>query len=340
MCNILLIILLFILIIISTFAVKNKCNNYVENMTSLTNEKQKVFSDNEPIELTTLPKCVKNINVDYGLNINTINSDGVSVNQYINDPLINTIEVDNKNYNLVKVEWRKTNFTINNKPVGLSLHLIHSDYQSINNFIIIIPLDLNNLDTINNTSQPVNNISQPVNNISQTVNNLDTNDTNDTNLDTSLDTDIIQTESFKNIFYKKMNKFFKKYNPLLDNITKDIKKDIKKDIEKNIEKLKNKFNLSINYKRKYNIKNININSLIKKDDIPVYECCKNTIGHIIRMNLCQLKTIIENNDNYYIIQDANGNTNLIAEPNIFNEDAGLLIRSSIESDNNLIYVKP
>jgi len=365
MCNILLIILLFLLIIISTFSVKNKCNNLVENMTSSTNknmisstnknmtsstnennnyenssffkanfsEKIEFFSDNEPIEITTLPKCVKNINVDYGLNINTINNDGISINQDINDPLIHTIEVDNKNYNLVKVEWRKTNFTINNKPIGLSLHLIHSNYQSINNFIIIIPLDLNNLDDIN----------------------LDDTNLDDTNLD---DTNDI-TESFKNIFYKKMDNFFKKYNPLKDinkeislkditrniplkDITKEINninKDIK-NINKDIKKLKNQFNLSISYKRKYDIKNININSLIKKDDIPLYECCKNTIGNIIRMNLCQLKTIIENNDNYYIIKDQNENTNLITEPNIFNEDNGLLIRNYIESDNNLLYIKP
>ena len=39
----------------------------------------------------------------------------ISINHDINDPLIHTIEVDNKNYNLVKVELRKTNFTINNK---------------------------------------------------------------------------------------------------------------------------------------------------------------------------------------------------------------------------------
>jgi hypothetical protein len=391
MCNILLIILLFLLIIISTFSVKNKCNNFVENMTSSTNEnmasstnknmasstnenmasstnnfnknnnyenssffkanlleKIEFFSDNEPIEITTLPKCTKNINVDYGLSINTINNDGVSINHDINDPLIHTIEVDNKNYNLVKVELRKTNFTINNKQIGLTLHLIHTDYRSINNFIIIIPLDLNNLDQNNNILDDTN--------LDDT--NLDDTNLDDTNLDNT-NLDDTTTESFKNIFYKKMDNFFKKYNPLKDinkeislkditrniplkDITKEINninKDIK-NINKDIKKLKNQFNLSISYKRKYDIKNININSLVKKDDIPIYECCKNTIGNIIRMNLCQLKTIIENNDNYYIIKDQNENTNLITEPNIFNEDSGLLIRNYIESDNNLLYIKP
>jgi hypothetical protein len=342
MCNILLIILLFLLIIISTFSVKNKCNNFAENFIENISysEKQTVFSDNESIEITTLPSCIKNINVDYGLNINTINSDGVSINQDINDPLIHTIEVDNKNYNLVKVEWRKTNFTINNKPIGLSLHLIHSDYQSINNFIIIIPLDLNNLDTNLNNSQNNTNINNTILDETNDETNDTTNDiTNDTTNDTSQD--IIQTESFKNIFYKKMDKFFKKYNPVIDNITKNISlKDIK-NINKDIKKLKNKFNLSINYfKRKYDIKNININSLIKKDDIPIYECCKKTIGNVINMNLCQLKIIIENNDKYYIIKDANGNTNLITEPNVFDEDTGLLVRNYIEPDKNLVYIKP
>ena len=101
------------------------------------------------------------------------------------------------------------------------------------------------------------------------------------------------------------------------------------------------FNLSIDYtERKYNIKNINANLLLKStNEILPYECCKTTIGQITNMNLCLLKTIIESNNTNYIVKEENGNMNLIIEPNIINEDIGLLIRSYINKDDNLIYLK-
>ena len=313
MLNMLLIILLFILIILSHFSsntkenMTNNYNKYLNNETSFI-IKNNVYKQNELIEITSLPYCNKDILVDYGLNINSINNDGVKINQIINDPLIHTIEVDDKNYNLVQVEWRKTNFQFNGKPIGLSLHLIHSDYKTSEKLNIIIPLDL-----------------------------VDDNE---------------NVESFRNIFYNKMDNFFKIKTPEiidenkktfsnLDKTIADLKNSFSDigNINENTNKLKGKFNLSIKYKRKYNIKNININSLLKnKNEIPIYQCCKNTIGPVIKMNLCSLKTIIESNNMYYIIKEENGNTNLITEPNIFNEENGLIIRSYIEPDDNLIYL--
>jgi len=143
MFNILLIFLLLILIILSNNKTnENMTDNYnkfLNNKTSLI-QKNDVFKSDESIEITLLPVCNKIITVDYGLNINTIINDGISIHQNINDPMIHTIEVDKKNYNLVKIEWRKTNFTYNKKPVGLTLHLLHNDYN-MNRLNIIIPLD-------------------------------------------------------------------------------------------------------------------------------------------------------------------------------------------------------
>ena len=105
-------------------------------------------------------------------------------------------------------------------------------------------------------------------------------------------------------------------------------------------KLKGKFRLNLKYKRKYNIKKINTNLLLNnKNNIPIYQCCKNTIGTITQINLCLLKKIIESNDKFYTIKEENGNTNLITEPNIINEDNGLFIRNIIQKDDNLIYLK-
>lgn len=318
MLNMLLIMLLFILIILSQISsdskenmtnIYNNYNKYLNNKTSII-IRNNIYKPNESIEITSLPTCNKNILVDYGLNINPINNDGVTINHTINDPLLHTIEVDNNNYNLVKIEWRKTNFTLNNKPIGLTLHLIHSDYKTSAKLNIIIPLDL-----------------------------IDINE---------------NIESFKNIFYNKMDNFFKTHIPTslvdtkrtfsnLDNSITDLSNSFSDigDTTENTNEFKNKFNLSINYKRKYNIKNININSLLKnKNEIPIYQCCKNTIGPIIYMNLCLLKIIIESNNMYYIIKEENGNISLITEPNIFDEDNGLFIRSYINPDENLIFLKP
>jgi len=289
MLNMLLIIILFILIIFSnlTESMTDNYNKYLNNVTSIL-LKNNVYEEYELIEIASLPSCNKTILVDYGLNINTINNNNISINQIINDPLINTIEVDNENYNLLQVEWRNTNFTFNNTPIGLTLHLIHSDYKTSNKLNIIIPLDFVE--------------------------------------------DIDNIESFKNVFYNKMDTYF---TPATVNNNSDIL------FPKNSEnKLTGKFRLNMKYKRKYNIKKINTNLLLNdKNNIPIYQCCKNKIGAIIQINLCILKIIIESNDKFYIIKEENGNTNLIIEPNIINEDIGLFIRSIIQKDENLIYLK-
>lgn len=289
MFAILLIIIIIILIILSDFCsnenMTNNYNKYLNNYTSII-VKNNIYNQDELIEITSLPSCNNKIIINYGSNNNPINNDSIKIYQIINDPKNNILYINNKIYYLIQIEWRKTNFTFNNKKVGLTLHLIHTDFKSSDKLIIIIPLDL---------VKNINNI-----NIIENMENINHN------------------KKFANV----------------DNIISNIN-NIFEDTSNYI----NKFNLSINYKRIYNIKDININLLLKnKNIIPMYQCCKNTIGPVININLCFLKIIIETSK-YYIIKEENGNTNYIIEPNILNEEEGLLIISYIQKDNNLLYLK-
>ena len=289
-------ILLFIFILMIIFSLCNyekmtdNYNAYLNSKSSII-IRNDVYKPDEKIEITNLPSCEKHIVVEYGQNINSVNNDKISIHEVINEPLIHTIEVDNNNYNLVKVEFRKTNFTYNDKDVGLSLHLVHSSFNNtINKFIIVIPLDLVDYDSTN-------------------------------------------IEGFKNTFYNKMENYFYEYNG---------EKQINEIKNKVIDIVKNKFNLGIKYKRNYNIKNINIDLVIskfKEIDLPNYQCCKNNIGPITLINLCPLKTIIENNNKFYIIKEENGNISLITEPCTLTENIGLQILERVYSDDNLIYLK-
>ena len=356
MFNIVLLIILFILFFISIYYSKNNictCDDIVENMINNNNNtflnngtsliiKNDIYKPNEPIEITKLPTCERKIKVDYGLNIENIINDSITISQNINDPLLHTIEIDDHNYNLIKIEWRKTNFTINNKPIGLSLHLIHNDYKSINNFIIIIPLDLSieNKSVENNNVENNNVENNNVENNNVENNNIENNNVENNNVENN------NVEGFKNTLYKKMTDYTKIYNPTnIINNSANVKDSIlnNNSINPNNENIivKNKFNLSFDYLNKsYDVKKINVNLLFKKDaNIPKYECCGKTIGQTLHTSLCPLKTIIENNNKYYIIKEENGNYNLITEPSVYSKEKGLLIRNYIKNDSNLVYIK-
>jgi len=58
----------------------NNYNKYLNNEMS-TLIRNNVYKFDELIEITNLPKCNKNIMVDYGLNIGSINNDNVTINQ-------------------------------------------------------------------------------------------------------------------------------------------------------------------------------------------------------------------------------------------------------------------
>jgi len=132
-------------------------NKFLNNQTSSI-IRNNIYNFDEPIEITNLPICMKNSIVDYGLNINLIVNDNISIYQTIIDPLLHTVNIDNISYNLLQIEWRKTNFTFNNINVGLTLHLIHSSYDSVNKLIIVIPLDFVDNSELNDNLEGFRNI--------------------------------------------------------------------------------------------------------------------------------------------------------------------------------------
>lgn len=114
------------------------------NSKSSTFLKNNVYSLNELIELNTLPKCNKTIKFDYGSNYNLIVNNNISIYQDILDPLLHTIEVDNVNYNLTSLRWKLSKLSYNDMPIGLELHLVHQNFNSVHKLNIVLPLDLIN----------------------------------------------------------------------------------------------------------------------------------------------------------------------------------------------------
>lgn len=250
------------------------------------------------IEITNLPLFKGPVVANYQVNNNNIKNNNLAIYQDILEPLLSTCDINFNNYNLINVQFRKSKFSFNNSPVGLELHLVHTNYDS--NYNIIIPLDL--------TNNPK--------------------------------TDI--TENFINVLYKKMDKTItnleKEFALITDETilnTTILKKNI---INKLIEAEKKIFNLNLIYKRIYDINSVSVNKLIDDSSLILnYECCGTTIGPTKQFNLCLVNTIINSTSNFRMIQDLNGDKYLIGEPIPFNEDIGLLIRSNIIDDPNIIY---
>lgn len=309
----------------------NRCNegmtnNYYTYLTNTTSNviHKPIYSQDELIEITTLPLCKTKVDVSYSNNKNAITNDNISIGQDIINPMIQTAELDGKNYNLVRVEFKKSQFSWNGKPIGLNLHLVHNTYNSTLNNSIVLPIDL-------------------------------TSDDNQTLIETFKNQS--QVETFKNIFYKKMDNAIKYIEPTFAEVTDVINKDKYFNLDNtianiqnsfsdigesvgNITKEKGKFNLLLKYKRKYDIKNVSINNLLNnKNQIPKYQCCKQSIGPVVDFNLCLLQKIIMEMPNIYVLDEENGNKLLITEPIPFNEDIGLYIRDLIVEDPNIVYLK-
>jgi hypothetical protein len=154
--NILLIIILLTLIYIILQKIEPMKDHNFEYLNSKSSIflKNKIYSLNELIEMNDLPKCIKTIKFDYGSNYNFIVNNNISIYQDIIDPLQHTIEVDNVNYNLTSLRWKLSKFTYNNIPVGLELHLVHQNFNSLHKLNIVVPLDL-----INNNIEPFKNLN-------------------------------------------------------------------------------------------------------------------------------------------------------------------------------------
>ena len=312
---IIIIILIILILIIFNTSYENmsmyKCYDSNTNKTKL-------------IEITSLPRCNKKIKLNNTININTLNNNNYAIYQDIIDPLLHTIDIDNSNYNLTNVEWRKSKLLWNNKPVGLELHLTYYNFISINSCNVIIPLDLvNNTTQVDNTFQTVYNTTQ-VDNTFQTIN-------NDTQVDNTF-----QTEGFINTYYKPMDTTIKPVEDIMAQVSDSTMLD---SIKKIIPDETNIFNLNLNYNRPYDINNISLNNLLNSNDkIPEYECCGITIGNIKKLDLCIISTIVNYMTKLYSLKDINCNDILVTEPVPFNETIGLLIRNNIIDDPNIIYL--
>ena len=291
-------------------------NVVTENMDEVKNTN--IYDPSKLIELQTLTICDNNIiTANYGINTNTINNDNISINNEITEPQLHSITVDGKDYYLTQFEWKKSKFSWDNNPIGLDLHLIHTDYIYNNSLKIILPLNL----------------------------------TDDYNLENI-------TENFVNVLYKKMDDMIININ---DTVYSDLNNQIKilsdfknNDIVNTVEKTINNKIKTINnnlydLKIKYNFFNNKINNLKylnylnKLTDqiihIPKYSCCSKTIGSIQTFYLCKIKNIINNIQNYYILEEQNGNKCFISVPIPFNTMLGYSILNNIISDPNQIYIK-
>jgi hypothetical protein len=103
-----------------------------------------IYESDEYIEILKLPKVDLNIKYDYETNYNLLINNNISIYQDMADQLKHTIEIDNINYNLISIRWKISRFLYNNLNVGLDLHLVHKNFNSLHNVILVIPLNLTN----------------------------------------------------------------------------------------------------------------------------------------------------------------------------------------------------
>jgi hypothetical protein len=265
-----------------------------------------LYTNDEPIEITKLQKCDKSIISDYGINSNTLNNDNYSVYQDIINPLFNIIKIDNIEYNLSKVSFKKSRLTYENKKIGLNIELMHQNYNSINKIIVVIPLDF----------------------IPNKVESISSSDIKETFINTNLK---------KMTLYPDQNNDELYYNNL--DATGPISTEINDlNFQKKINSEKNKFNIKFTKNNK--TKNIILDKFIINEVlIPNYVCCTDTVGNVIKFNFCDLQNIINISDKFFQLEDQSNNTYLILEPIKFPENIGIYIRNNIIDDNNVKFIK-
>ena len=108
-----------------------------------------------------------------------------------------------------------------------------------------------------------------------------------------------------------------------------------------------RINNNINYERnKYNLvsdnisNNINLDNLITNtNQIPTYQCCKESIGPLIKIDFCNLEIILKNTSKFYKLFEERGNSLYISDPFPYDETIGLYIRNVI-IDDNINYIVP
>ena len=334
------IILLFIILIALILIIKQNLENMDNHNFKYLNSKSSLFvnnnvySKNELIELTNLPNCQVDFSFDYGSNFNTIVNNGISIYQDMVDPLEHTIEVDNVNYNLTSIRWKASKFTYNKQQVGLELHLIHQNFNSINKVIIVIPLSLTDDNVTSFTDQTVTSYNEEL--VTTLDKENDTNKTKDANETQNT------KEGFKNIGYKKFMKDTVIYTDtiLSDNSIKNFVMPAYFQIKNETKNLLNSQKKMFDLKIKNNFKNISLNKLITSPVlIPTYECCTDKIGQSMRFNLCDVQEILRLNPKYYELEDTDSNKYFITEPVEYNEELGLSILDNLYYDTNISFLK-
>ncbi len=329
------IILLFIIFMALIFIIIQRSENMTDHNFKYLNSKASLFVSNdlyttdERIELTSLPNCDVDFTYDYGSNYNNIVNNEISVFQDIINPLEHTIEIDNINYNLISVRWKLSKFSYNNLNVGLDLHLIHQNYNTLSKIIIVVPLSLTNdgaLETFKNIGYKkfINDI------VSYADKNINENTIND-----------IVSYADKNINENTINDIVSYADKNInENTIKNLIIPIKDKTKKFINSKKNTYNLQIKKLVKKIKNNFSLNKLIPSPVlVPEYECCGNKIGQSARFNLCDIQNLLQENKKYYQLEDKEANKYFITEPIEFNEEVGLNIMNNIVYDNSILYLK-
>lgn len=331
------IIIIFILLVIIFLLYNYECenmnnyNSFLDSKTSLFIHKR-IYDKYELLEITKLPICYKNLNANLSSNSNNIINDEKSISHTMTDLLVNTVEINSLNYNLIKLEWKRSRFLYNNNPVGLQLHIMLNSFKDINNVFIVIPLDLKNttiesfvnLFYYKNLNEEINGYKNDDNYINlKKTNIINENDVQYVNI-ADVDTRIINENYFNgNNTYANIKNSFPDIN---DN----------GDIFKNIENDHNKYNLNL----EYGILDNNLDNLLTNvNQIPTYQCCKVSIGPIVNFKLCNLEKLLNNTTKFYKLFEESGAILYITDPIPYNEQIGLYIRNVI-IDDDINYIVP
>lgn len=79
----------------------------------------------EKFEILDLPYFDELLDISYSININNIVNDGSKIYQNIVNPHTQNAKIQNVDYGLSQILWKKSYFSYNGKPVGLELQFTH-----------------------------------------------------------------------------------------------------------------------------------------------------------------------------------------------------------------------
>lgn len=98
-------------------------------------------------EILDLKYCDGDINVNYLPNTNYINNDNLKIYQDMSNSYNQEAYINGEKHNLVQIQWKKSYFTWDGKPVSLETHFVHVNPSNGVITKIIFPLSLHNQNT-------------------------------------------------------------------------------------------------------------------------------------------------------------------------------------------------